>query len=354
MPAFLRQRSDTIRIISFFIFIVLLISFQSCRELPNDVESNADLIIINSTEEIVETGSSVGLDISIPAATKAFSVMWLTDKGRIKGTGNNVIFEASGNSGIATIRAKIYKNGVFFAEKTIKLPVYKQRVILKADDLLRDPINVIPVKWQKFFEIIRKKKIKASLGIIGQSLENGNQAYFKAVKSLVNEGRFEIWNHGYEHFIGRTNARGETYDEFRNTSIDYQIEHIRKTQDLSRQKLGIILRAFGSPGNGYDENTSRALEEFPEIRIWFFAKSRIEIKILIPRVMDFEFPAPTPDFNKFLQNYSAKEKLITLQIHPYSWQAGDFIEFEKIIDYLISENVVFILPFEYLKSIRSK
>ena len=54
---------------------------------------------------------------------------------------------------------------------TMNIIVYKQLIILKADDLNYSSGYIIPLGFQRFIDYVEKKEILASLGIIGNSLK---------------------------------------------------------------------------------------------------------------------------------------------------------------------------------------
>jgi hypothetical protein len=68
---------------------------------------------------------------------------------------------------------------------------------------------------------------------------------------------------------------------------------------------------------------------------------------LIKRSAEIEFPYGYPIYEKFINNYLPKEKLLTFQIHPNMWDDEKFNIFTKIIEFLESQNVTFLTPSEY-------
>jgi peptidoglycan/xylan/chitin deacetylase (PgdA/CDA1 family) len=67
-------------------------------------------------------------------------------------------------------------------------------VILKADDLTDPSASV----WESFFNVIQTQNIKASVGIIAKDFSASAQN-INTVRNLYASGRFEFWNHGYDH-----------------------------------------------------------------------------------------------------------------------------------------------------------
>lgn len=229
----------------------------------------------------------------------------------------------------------------------------KQYIILKADDfsLIKSRLifsnNIISKRWLKFIRIVNTYHIKADLGIIGKSLEGNNKRFNSMMQQILEQRCFEFWNHGYNHEMN------EEYCEFSNTTVEYQLEHLQLTQEIAKKKFGIVLNTFGAPGNAIDQNTITALEQIPEIKIWFFGNVKSN-KLVLPRYCDIEYPCGYPDYNKFINNINlnSSKDLLVLQIHPNNWNDNSFAEFEKIIRFLTqNEEVEFINAYEYYKSV---
>lgn len=224
----------------------------------------------------------------------------------------------------------------------------KSLIILKADDLRFDNSNVISPGWQTFIDYIEDSKIKASIGIIGNSLEQGNDEYFSLIKTIHNKGNIEFWNHGYSHY-SNDDSENPVW-EFRNTPYNQQYENLLRTQELAKTKIGITLHAFGAPFNQTDENTVKAIEDIEDIKVWLFGNTS-STKLVLKRYCDIEYPTHNPDYKKFLKNYNSGREYLLLQIHPNSWDNERFNQFKQIIEFLIQGNATFITPFEYYQSL---
>ena len=105
-------------------------------------------------------------------------INWSTNSGTIKAQGAHARYIAPDTKGWAIINAEISDNTHKTYKNSIKIMIYKQLVILKADDVIFDETAIIPTRWKTFINYIAHKNIKASLGIIGNSLEKGNAAYY--------------------------------------------------------------------------------------------------------------------------------------------------------------------------------
>lgn len=221
-----------------------------------------------------------------------------------------------------------------------------QIAILKADDVRYDSEHILPPRWQSFISYIETNNIKAGLGLIGNSLEENNSDYFDRLKALHNSPHFEIWHHGYDHVLRGTNDKGELFHEFSNTSFEHQLDHLQKTQTLAQEKLDITLTTFGAPGNQIDDTTPKALEQIPDLKIWFYGNDNTSLYNL-KRSINFEYPTHNPDFTSFKDNYRSDIPCLVLQMHPNSWDEERFSQFDQIIQFLITRKVSFTLPYDY-------
>ncbi|MBI5538881.1 MAG: DUF2334 domain-containing protein [Bacteroidia bacterium] len=271
---------------------------------------------------------------------------WTAEFGRIKGSGNSVKYYAPDSVVSDIIAVTITGPDSAKRASIAKINVFNQLVILKADDMVFDENTIVPQRWVSFIDYIKSKGIKASIGVIGNSLEAGNNKYFKYLKSIAASGNFELWNHGYNHIYDGKYPNGESYKEFYNTPYSYQYKHMSLTDSLAIKKLGIIFHTFGAPGNGIDSVTVRAINNQKNIKVWLFGLPG-STKFTMQRFVEIEFPTSDPVYSKFIKNYSSEKPCLVLQIHPNSWDADKFSEFKKIIDYLLSKKVTFINPYDY-------
>ncbi len=228
-------------------------------------------------------------------------------------------------------------------------PVY---IIIKADDLAvpRPDANVHPA-WDRFAKAIESRNLKASVGVVSQCLEKDCPKLEAWVKEYRDRGVLEFWNHGYTHVQTKA-PDGKELQEFKNASYEDQVETLRKCQDLSERRFGFKFAAFGSPFNGADENTAKALSQFPEIKVWMYGRKSPETKqLVLDRVMNLEVPIFCPNSEDVKKSFEALKncKVVTLQGHPAMWKESGFVEFEKVLDYLVSKGAKFVTPSEYWK-----
>ncbi|MEO0472143.1 MAG: DUF2334 domain-containing protein [Bacteroidota bacterium] len=223
-------------------------------------------------------------------------------------------------------------------------------IILKLDDLWFEDGLVHP-GWVQVFDFLNRENVTATIGLVCNSLEEGDSSYFNWIKARQAEGH-EIWHHGYCHC--KPQVEGEEKREFRGTNADYQAQHLMQAQDLAREKLNLDLRTFGAPYNSTDVYTAQALDQIPEIKVWLYketdAPSKKYVMDRIPDV-NIEYPVHIPDFTQFKAGYEKHQsaEVLVIQGHPRSWveDPSRFEEFKRIVLYLKAEKVHFTTPYGY-------
>ncbi len=222
-----------------------------------------------------------------------------------------------------------------------------QVIILKLDDVTTHGARgdlPVSARWQRVADFCERSQVKASFGIIGFSLEDDNPAYFEWIRNLHKRGWIEFWNHGY-----RNRKASDPAGEFQG-SFEQQKAALEKTQKLARDKLELELRAFGPHWSGTNEHTTRALEDIPELAMWFYGRGKTS-KFVFPRVLTLESPIFVPDAARFKERYqqvARDRKCLALQGHPNAWDDERWKGFVEIIDYLKAQGCVFMTPSEYL------
>ncbi|MFZ6750068.1 DUF2334 domain-containing protein [Undibacterium sp. Ren11W] len=225
-------------------------------------------------------------------------------------------------------------------------------ILLKLDDVVADVSSSAGVskKWSEVVEFLELNHIPASYGIVGESLERENVAYFSWLKKRVSKGG-EFWNHGYRNRF--TAYETGVISEFNGASAVDQEKALMKTQQLARQRLGIELKGFGPHASAVDTNTYIQLDKIPEIRyVWFYkpVDQRRHKAKLIQRILEIETPIFHPNFEVFSKNFDKRDRSLTylaLQAHPNEWDEQGFITFKKIIYWLNHEGATFCLPSDF-------
>ena len=300
-----------------------------------------------SYSKFVQVNDSLEINIiSESESLNDYNFRWETNLGSIQAVGSKVIFYSPKLPGEAQIRLDIFYQEKLTKTFTINISVFRQLIILKADDLTYEKNKVISDNWTRFLHYVVTQRIKSSVGLIVNSLETDDARFPGLLKYLSRTGYIELWIHGYDHRLGAKYPNGELYDEFRNSSFEFQKEQIKKAIDLSKQKLDFTMQTFGAPGNAVDDNTALALNAFDDIKVWFFGMEGSR-QIILGRSADMEYPVGNPDYNSFVKNHDINNEYTVFQIHPNMWDENQFNEFKKIITYLKEEELTFVLPYEY-------
>ncbi len=224
------------------------------------------------------------------------------------------------------------------------------QVILKLDDLKYEQGLVHP-GWIQVIDFLKAEHTTGTIGLIGNSLEKDQAAYFDWIKDRHDEG-FEIWHHGYCHCQWEEGEK--KIREYRGTSFEDQVESLQKTQNLAQEKLGITLRSFGAPYNSTDQNTVQAMYSIPDLKVWMYRNTKgpsAQLDLRRISAVNIEYPTHNADFKQFKKNYKKykEEPLLVIQGHPKSWVEDPkrFDDFKKIVRYLKKQGTVFTTPYAY-------
>jgi len=304
-----------------------------------------------AAKSLIKTGDSTEVRIQYENHESGhLSYSWSADYGSITSDGERALYKASANPCTATIKVQISSDQGCRTD-SIKLVVYKQIIIFKADDLQFSRGSLLSEEWLNFINLVKNKNIKAGLGLIGGTLENLDIHSLKQIKEIIGDDRIELWNHGYNHIVGQADDEGNLFWEFKNTPLEQQRRHLLMTQELAKEKLDLVLRTFGAPGNAFDQNTVEALDSVGDIKVWLFGSNESG-KLVLGRFAEIEFPTHYPDYNRFIGNYDSSKEILVLQIHPNSWDPARLGEFGKIVDFLAHEKATFLTPYEFYQHSR--
>lgn len=224
-------------------------------------------------------------------------------------------------------------------------------IVLKLDDMVAHDGRV-PARWQRIADFAETRKLKVSIGIICNSLEGDDPAYIAELKRQAATGLIEFWHHGYDH---RQWKDGDvTYREFSKTDRAHQHDHLTRSQQLAKDKLGLTFTTFGAPFNAIDATTVDVLaNDMPDIRVWLYGDSKSPAGKFVARriaATDIEVPVGKPNFSAFTKGYQAERprghRYLVLQGHPLSWNDEAFAEFVRIVDFLVADGCTFVLPSE--------
>lgn len=232
------------------------------------------------------------------------------------------------------------------------LPANPPPVVLKLDDLATGGGNV-PRPWRRVTDFARERNLKISIGVITQSLATANPSYLDYIKDLHASGLVEFWFHGWDHKQWEEN--GAKFQEFKGTSYEHQKASFVKSQALAREKLGFVFTTFGSPFNGFDENTFKVFDEDPDMKVFLYAarddQPKIPGKVILDRPpwVNIEDPLFVPNSQKFIAGYlkaASRRSHFVIQGHPAQWNDQRWAEFVKIVDFLQQNKIPVITPTE--------
>ncbi len=331
------------------LLVLSSLALLSCAEAPTQVPgpgAGDPLPIQIEAVTVLRAGSNTTLAVDPSPDDATSSYAWRSTGGRISGEGSTVLFTAPEDADSVRVNVEVKeKDGTTWAGATTII-VFRQWVILKADDFRYAPAGTISPGWRRFIDFVEERKIRTSIGLIGIEIERGDSAFAAMIHHLASNPRFEFWNHGYDHLLNVTDEAGHTVSEFRGTSYEHQLEHMQRTQTLARDRCGIVLHAFGAPGNAFDSNTARAIDACDDLRIWFFGAPYSD-RLVLPYTVAIEQPIFQPNESGFMTAYDPAPPCVTYQIHPKDWDPARFDAFTRIIDFLIAQDVTFTTPSDF-------
>ncbi len=242
-------------------------------------------------------------------------------------------------------------------------------IIIKLDDLRQIGGKAHPL-WDKVTYRLGKQNIKCSIGVITQTLQEATPEYIEWIQKKNDSGMVEFWFHGWDHGVWK-DEDGRKRSEFSGRSVDEQQKRFADSQSLAKEKLGFAFETFGPGGGGstahQDAATATAMAEDPDMAVWLYP-SPIDVMgrelaadgkvTVLDRVwaVNLEGRVGQPNFERFVAGYAKNpdREYFVLQGHPMSWGNERFAEFEKIIDFLVAQDAVFMTPSEYAQSLNGK
>lgn len=330
--------------------IVAALSIAACEERPPlEPERSAalpkTLIELESTHVFAAPGDTIAVWLDRQRIQAGAWVRWRIGDGteQIPGDRVDIVALAAPDTIVVMVETGI---GPLLSADTVRIVIADQFVVLKVDDLGLGPPGTLSPAWRTFLDFIEEADVSAAIGLVARSIETNGPAYVAEVRRLAASRHVEIWNHGYDHVLGAVDASGNVYGEFRGTSYDHQLAHLQRSQQLALDSLGVVMRAFGAPGNATDSVTTRALRAVPELEVWFFGRHGSDLLLLERRVEAESWPGAV-SYERFRETYDATLPIITLQLHPASWDLASFNDFALIVEELQARGAAFVLPRDY-------
>ncbi len=225
-------------------------------------------------------------------------------------------------------------------------------IILKLDDLRAETDNL--ARFQKVADIVGKKKIRASFGIIadGYTDDGTKQGVYDWTKQIAARGDIEFWHHGLDH----SRATDKSSSEFRNRDLASQKSHLKTAEDLLKDKCGVTMHSFGAPYNESDATTVEAMKAVPDIKVWMYPDVKTAPQLLLTAKINMEPSTGVLDVQYFKTNYSQRpvSPYLVIQGHPPYWDDAEMSMFEENVDFLIAQGVTFLTPYDYYMRMKSK
>ena len=233
--------------------------------------------------------------------------------------------------------------------KPVELPPLTDAERAKPRYLMLKLDDVGARNYRQYFRVVKfleEKDIVAGFGVVVNSIEDADGAYIDWLRRIAREngGRVEFWNHGWDHYM-----KGNVC-EFKGTGLAHQREHLAKSQDVFREKTGIVMHALGTAGNACDSDTPKALAERPDITVWIYGgEKNTGGKLVLRRTFNLEYAVGKIDFNKFAGPYKSRrlDDYAIIQGHPNIWNDQSFEEFKKVVGQLLDDGWIFTTPHEF-------
>lgn len=239
-------------------------------------------------------------------------------------------------------------------------------IVLKLDDVSQSRGNV-PAAWIRVDEALASRNIKASYGVVCETLAEATPEYAGWITSRQTSGRVEFWFHGWNHRAHDVN--GKPCNEFAGWSHDEMKALVSKSQKLAQEKLGFTFATFGPTGCGaqgpnLDEIVLQALHDDPSIKVALYptplddmGKRVSDSKLtILDRVweVNLESLVGVPDCKRLMAGYAANpdRPYFVLQGHPGQWGGERFNEFLRILDFLQSQKAIFMTPSECANALK--
>lgn len=246
------------------------------------------------------------------------------------------------------------------------VPVFGLRpvIVIKLDDVKPSPSGWLSEKWFNLSAYAAERRIKMGLGVICRDLlETPQTRTLNWLHATRDDGWIEFWLHAYDHTT-HTGGDGVVYSEFVGRPREELKRRIDLCQSLAVARLGAPFRVFGPPGGGSTAHVNSdlldVLYEDPHLRGILYPtpqdalgaalQARGEVMVM-DRVwpVNIEQPLFVPNLATFITQYrfyAPSRRYFVLQGHPANWDDARFAEFGRILDFLVSENAVFLHPSE--------
>lgn len=205
------------------------------------------------------------------------------------------------------------------------------KIVFKLDDLKEENYN----KFDRVCSIAKNYNIHVTIGIINSSIHNTNKQYINWIIEKNKNKYIIFWNHGLYHEIDVKTG----YSEY-NRNYETQEKNILESHNYSKEKLGFEYDIFGAPYNISNEHTINILEKLDYKYMFFpFKNSKSNKVMLLKNRIDMELETGITNYDFFVESFDANKHYDygIVQGHPNIWEEDSFIEFEKIVIFLLEK-----------------
>ncbi len=222
----------------------------------------------------------------------------------------------------------------------VELPAATQNtVIWKLDDVRAGEKARLPEGFKRVVDWAQKNKTFVNFGVICDSLTNPDAQDVAWIKknAVENGGQVEFWLHGWDH-----KKSGDKASEFLGSDLVTQTKHLRDACDIFNKTTGLTFHAFGAPYNQFDDNTLKALDACPELKIFMFGSKKDTKRKVIARSINMEVATGKVSYDAFVKAYADKKPtgLLLLQGHCGQWDDKSFNDFVMVAEFLRKEGWV--------------
>ncbi len=242
-------------------------------------------------------------------------------------------------------------------------------IVLKLDDV-KQIRGSVHAAWKRVDEALEARHIKASYGVICETLAEATPEYANWIRTRRASGRVEFWFHGWDH--GPHDVDGQPCNEFAGWRYDGMKALVDRSQKAALDKLGFAFLTFGptgsgAPGPGLDATALQVMRDDPHMKVILYPmpldemgkKSAADGKLtILDRVwaVNLESAVGVPDCRRLIEGYAAnpEREYFVLQGHPAMWGGERFNEFLRILDFLTAQKVAFMTPSECAAALSKK
>lgn len=290
--------------------------------------------------------------------------------GSVRKTGGGYVFTPPDTVGRAFVHFVVREGDKVWTETAAPVLVYRQIVLLKADDFCAVPPDRAE-RWKRYInEVVERRGIKTSAGVIADQVADAGPEFRRWVGTWQTGGLVEFFNHGCDHARtlpdnplskivwnmmppemaqGRNGFPPGTVYEFQGAPLEEQLAHLARSQQIVQDVFGIRMRTFGAPFNKWDKATITALRTVGrDMDVWFSGWGNSGLFVIPRGGGEIEGSDGVPSVDCYLKSHDPAQGTVILQVHPplEPFMKG-WDQFLDILDRVKAGGGVFMLAGEY-------